>query len=131
VIKILFIFLSLTIYVNASILVVKSSEDIEYRNIISKKNTYLVYEDDIPSYCTPITKDDVQSNKLKAKVFIKKNRIICKKNVYIPTNNKLIFDFGSIKIETDGKIIKETDNFYKIKNNDGKIETIYKDGRLK
>ena len=40
----------------------------------------------------------------------------------------MIFDFGNIEIEKDGKVIKDTKQYVRIKNNDGTIEKIYKDG---
>jgi len=69
-----------------------------------------------------------KENKYRAKHYIFKNKPICKKDVYIPASKKIKFNFGLLEIERDGEIIKETDNYIKIKNLNGTIEKIYKHG---
>lgn len=71
--------------------------------------------------------DKVKSNKLRAKHYILKNKPICADDVYMEENKKVVFKFGSLEIEKDGEIIKETSKYIKIKNLDGTIEKIYKD----
>ena len=46
-------------------------------------------------------------------------------------NESVIFNFGGVEIEKKGKVIYENDDFIRIKNLDGTIEQIYKDGRTK
>jgi hypothetical protein len=53
------------------------------------------------------------------------------KDVRKSDNQSIIFNFGGVKIEKKGKIIYENKDFIRIKNVDGTIEQIYKDGRLK
>ena len=43
----------------------------------------------------------------------------------------VVFNFGGVRIEKKGKIIYENNDFIRIKNLDGTIEQIYKDGRIK
>ena len=62
---------------------------------------------------------------------INKNTIICEKDVKGLENEGIVFNFGGLKIEKKGKIIFENSEFIRIKNLDGTIEQIYKDGRLK
>ena len=71
---------------------------------------------------------ELKLNKYRAKHYINKNKPICKKDIYIPVSKKIKFNFGLLEIERDGVIIKETDTYIKIKNLNGKIEKIYKNG---
>jgi hypothetical protein len=112
--------------INASVLVVKASKDINYKAKINSSVVYLAYVNDVKRSCSPISKKDIIAHQYRAKLILKKNRIICKKDLYIGQLNKLIFDFGNIAIERDGKLIKETTDYIKIRNENGKIEKIYK-----
>ena len=69
-----------------------------------------------------------KNNEYRAKHYIFRNKPICKKDVYIPISKKIKFNFGLLEIEKDGEIIKETDKYIKIKNLNGTIEKIYKNG---
>jgi len=71
----------------------------------------------------------LRQNKYHAKNYIHKDKVICKRNTYVPDFNKIRFKFGNLEIEREGTIIKETNKYIKIKNSDGKIEKIYKNGR--
>ena len=126
--KIIFLSILFVSLSYGSILVVKASHNIRYKAKIVQEDIILSYEDRLPLNCELISLDDLLSDKYRAKIYIKKNRIICKKDVYIPAKNKVIFDFGNIEIEKDGKVIKDTKQYVRIKNNDGTIEKIYKDG---
>jgi len=120
-----------TINLNSSILVIKASKDIQYKSIVNSSVVHLEYVEHIKPTCTPITKDEILSFKYRAKQILKTNRIICKKDLYIPQENRVIFKFGTIEIEKDGKVIKETKKYIRFRNIDGKIEKIYKDGWAK
>ena len=71
----------------------------------------------------------MRKGQYRTKHYISKNKIICKKDVYVPVVRKVKFKFGMIEVEREGSIIKETNQYIKIKNLDGSIEKIYKDGR--
>ena len=71
----------------------------------------------------------LKKSKYYAKHYIAKNKPICLKDVFIPVSRKINFAFGNLEIERDGEVIRETDQYIKIKNENGKIEKIYKDGR--
>lgn len=71
----------------------------------------------------------LKKNKYRAKHYILKDFVICADDVYVAVSKKIKFNFGFFEIERDGEIIKETDKYIKIRNLDGKIEKIYKDGR--
>jgi hypothetical protein len=70
---------------------------------------------------------DLKMGLYRAKHYLLKNRPICLDDVYITKSSKVRFNFGTLQIEKEGEIIKETDKYIKIKNLDGKIEKIYKD----
>ena len=63
--------------------------------------------------------------------YINRNTIICIKDVKKYENESVIFNFGGVKIEKKGRVIYENSEFIRIKNLDGTIEQIYKDGRTK
>ena len=114
---------------NASILVLKTAQEIEFRQLLSKKDVYSANVNNVQKSCSPITKEDILSGKYRSKGHFKKNRILCKKDVFIADKNRIIFNFGMIEIERDGKVLNQTDDYVRIKNTSGKIEKIYKDGR--
>jgi len=66
-----------------------------------------------------------------AKRFIVKDTLVCAKDIEPNDKKSVVFDFGSFEIEQQGKVIFENDEFIRIKKNDGSIEKIYKDGRMK
>ena len=73
-----------------------------------------------------LTLEELQSNKYRAKHYIRKNKVICKNSLFITAVNKIKFNFGFLEIEKDGEIIKETSKYIRIKNADGTVEKIYK-----
>lgn len=70
----------------------------------------------------------LKERKYYAKHYIVNQRAICLENVFIPKENKIKFNFGNLEIERDGEVIRETSKYIKIKNLDGTIDKIYKDG---
>ncbi len=124
----LFVIIS-TLYLDASILVIKASEHIKYKAKITPDKVRLEYVDNVKRSCIPVTKKEIISNEYRSKLIMKKGRIICKKDVYVADKNRIIFDFGGIEIEKDGKVIRETKDYIKIRKANGKFETIRKDGR--
>jgi hypothetical protein len=72
---------------------------------------------------------DLKKNKYYASHYIAKDRTICASDVFIPESNTIRFKFGNLEIEREGEIVKETDEYIRIKNLDGTIDKIYKDGR--
>ncbi|MEA3288576.1 MAG: hypothetical protein U9Q04_00230 [Campylobacterota bacterium] len=71
----------------------------------------------------------LKDGKYRAKHYILKDKAICAEDVYIEKSKKIKFNFGLLEIERSGEVVRETDDYIKIKNRDGKIEKIYKDGR--
>lgn|GEM_PF-2360643 len=73
-----------------------------------------------------LTLEELKSNKYRAKHYIRKNKVICKKNLFITSSKKIKFNFGLLEIEKDGEVLKETSKYIRIKNADGSVEKIYK-----
>ena len=81
--------------------------------------------------CITFNKEKLKSNVYEAKHYILKNKPICNKDVKLSVTKKIKYDFGNIVIERNGEIVGETKKFIKIKNNDGTIDKIYKNGQLR
>lgn len=104
-------------------------KSIDYRNKIYSYNLKLVQVNEkykCKEYLDIVT---LKKNKYYAKHYIADGSAICLKDVYIPKVNKVKFRFGNLEIEKEAELIKETKSYIKIKNLDGTIEKIYKDGR--
>jgi hypothetical protein len=70
--------------------------------------------------------ETLKQNRYRAKHFIKKRKVICGENVYKGKMKKVLFNFGAFEIEKEAEVVKETNDYIKIKNLDGKIDKIYK-----
>ena len=131
--RILVCILCLNIFLNASQIVLFAIKDINYKALLTNQNISKkpLLKKDKELRCLPFTQEALEAGNYRAKHYIKKGSIICKKDVYLPQNNRVIFNFGAIKIEKSGKVVRETSNYVRIKNESGKVEKIYKDGRIK
>jgi hypothetical protein len=123
------IFLLTTNVFGISVLISKSAIGFEQKIDVSKLR--LMNIPTLTKACIPLTLKQVQNNEYRTTHYINKNSILCKKDVKIYKNESVIFKFGGLEIERKGKIIYENDQFIRIKKENGKIEKIYKDGRLK
>lgn len=112
-----------------SVLVAK--ESIKYEEKIDSSKVIIKDETIISKSCTPLTLEKFNSAEFVTAHHINKNRVICEKDVKIADDKTVVFNFGGVRIEKKGKIIFENSEFIRIKNLDGTIEQIYKDGRLK
>lgn len=112
-----------------SVLVSKVAINFEEKLDSSKVVAQNVVE--INKSCTPLTLSQLQNEEYITTHYINKNTIICIKDVKKYENESVIFNFGGVKIEKKGKVIYENSDFIRIKNIDGTIEQIYKDGRIK
>lgn len=110
--------------------VVVTTSKINYKETISISKLALSDVPKIKKYCIPMKLSDFKEKKYLAKRYLKKGSVICAKDVEALSKNSVLFNFGSIEIEKPGKVIFENDKYIKIKKTDGKIEKIYKDGRL-
>ena len=107
-----------------------ANKDIKYKAKIYSSDFRLVQADEKKYRCKKYLDINLlKQNKYYAKHFIKKNKPICEKSVFIPQIGSIRFKFGNLEIEREGTIIRETDTYIRIKNPDGTIDKIYKDGR--
>jgi ribosomal protein L15 len=103
--------------------------DIPYNEALTPSNIALIQVEKMPENCRVITIDELKKDKYFTNKYLQKDKVICHGDLKQKSNNKIIFNFGSIQIETRGKIIYENDEYIKIKKENGKVEKIYKDGR--
>lgn len=111
--------------------VVISTKSIAFDEKIDTSKVKVEEVTDINKFCVPLKISDIEENSYVTTHHINKNMIICMKDVKKSENESIIFNFGGLKIEKKGKIIYENKDFIRIKNSDGTIEQIYKDGRIK
>ena len=128
-IKIVVLLLSFNIFANAVQVVPITNKIINYKTKIYSSYVRLVQVNNKYSCKEYIDIKLLKQNKYHAKHYLAKNKPLCKKNVFLPISKKIKFKFGNLEIEKDGEIIRETEQYIKIKTIDGKIEKIYKDGR--
>ena len=114
-----------------AISVLISKEAINFEEKLNPSKLMVQNVNDIMKSCIPLKLSQVQNEEYVTTHYINKNTIICLKDVKKYEDSAIVFNFGGVKIEKKGKIIYENSDFIRIKNLDGTIEQIYKDGRLK
>jgi len=115
--------------VNADVLVPIAKKNIKYKDKIFSYDVTFVPESKKFTCTKYIDMNLLKQNKYYAKSFLRKGKAICKRNVIVPQGNTVKFKFGNLEIEKEGRVLNETDQYIKIKNLDGTINKIYKDGR--
>jgi len=110
------------------VLVTKS--DINYKEEVNITKLYKTNVNSVKKFCKPVKESDFKNTNYRASRFLKKGIVLCTKDIDKDKNNSVLFDFGTIQIEKPGRIIFENDEYIRIKREDGKIEKIYKDGRI-
>ena len=125
--KFVLIYILIIINLNASLILV-SNKDIQYKEVINNDNLQYLSSNK-NTRCNLFDIELLKKDKYQAKHFIFKNKPICNKDVQKIVINKIQYDFGNILIQRDGKVIGENKKYIKIKNYDGKIEKIYKNGQ--
>lgn len=124
-------FFILTLVVNivfAVQLVPMSKKDIKYKEKIYFHDVYFIEASNKYSCKKYLIPNLLRQNLYYARRYIQKNKPICDKDVLYKKKNIIRFKFGNLIIEKEGELLKETDEYIKIKNSDGKIVKIYKDG---
>lgn len=112
-----------------AISVLVSKVAINFEEKIDSSKVVVQNVDEVNKFCTPLTLSQLQNKEYITTHYINRNTIICIKDVKKYENESVIFNFGGVKIEKKGKVIYENSEFIRIKNLDGTIEQIYKDGR--
>ena len=114
-----------------AITVLVSGKTIAFEENIDASKVEVKEVSEINKFCIPLKLSDIQEANYITTHHINRNTVVCMKDVKKSENESIIFNFGGLKIEKKGKIIYENKDFIRIKNVDGTIEQIYKDGRLK
>ena len=114
-----------------AISVIVSKESINFEEKIDNTKVKIQNVDEINKTCIPLQLIQIQKEEYITTHYINKNTIICLKDVKKYEDESIVFNFGGVKIVKKGKIIYENNDFIRIKNIDGTIEQIYKDGRIK
>ena len=117
------------IFLNATQIVV-SNKDLKYHEILDINNMGLSVTNK-HIRCKMFNLNKLKQNNYQTKHYIIQGQPICEKDVQIAVKHMIRYDFGNIVIQRDGKIIGETKKFIKIKDSDGKIQKIYKNGQIK
>jgi hypothetical protein len=126
--SLLIIFLTTNVF---AIKVLVSKESIGFEQKIKASKLKLMTVPRIKKACVPLTLKQVQNYEYSTTHYINKNSIICENDVEVYKDESVVFKFGDLEIEKKGKLVYENDKFIRIKKENGKIEKIYKDGRLK
>ena len=108
-----------------------SKESINFEEKIDNSKVKVQNIDELNKTCVHLQLSHIQKEEYITTHYINKNTIICLKDVKKYEDESIVFNFGGVKIEKKGKIIYENNDFIRIKNIDGTIEQIYKDGRIK
>lgn len=122
------IFLSINSF---AISVLVSKEAINFEEKIDASKLRVQNINELNKACIPLKLSEIQNEDYISTHYINKNIIICQKDVKKYNDEGIVFNFGGLKIEKKGKIIYENNEFIRLKNSDGTIEQIYKDGRVK
>jgi len=123
-----FIFFSFNLF---AIELIIAKKDIAYNELLTPNDLVLIDQKEAPLNCVPLKLEELKNNNYKTSKFIKEKKVLCKEDLKKDIKKSIIFRFGSIEIETNGKIMYENDEYIKIKKENGKIEKIYKDGRTR
>ena len=105
-------------------------KDVKFREKIQKENLRVKQVDTLSKDCTPLSLQDLENDAFTASHYLFKDSIVCMNDVIKYERESVLFDFGILQIEQEGKIIYENDKFIRIKKQDGSIEKIYKDGKI-
>ena len=104
---------------------IKLKEKIELNNLRVKKVKKT------RKSCIPVTLDEISQTHYISKHYINPGAIICEKDIKPYKKDRVLFNFGNIEIEKEGRVVGETKKYIRVKKPNGRIEKIYKDGRLK
>ncbi|PHO09998.1 hypothetical protein CPG37_06560 [Malaciobacter canalis] len=124
-------FLLIFMFLNANAIdVLVAKKAIHYKSIVDPSDLMLRKVDSVEKYCKPLKLADLNNKKYEALHYIRKSSVICTKDVKPYKKEAVVFKFGALEIEKRGEIIFQNDEYIRIKRSDGKIEKIYKDGRV-
>ncbi|MCK5295080.1 MAG: hypothetical protein KAJ49_10525 [Arcobacteraceae bacterium] len=124
------VFLFLIIFSANATEILVSDKNIRYQEILDYDNLSISTTEKRVR-CEMFDKNNLLNTTYQAKHYILKGKPICIKDVQVVKKNKIRYDFGNIVIERNGKVIGENKKYIRVKNIDGTIDKIYKNGQLK
>lgn len=122
-----FLLFSSTIFAQEILVTIK---DIKFREKVTIENLIVKQDNNINKNCIPLTLKHLENGSYTATHYIFKDSILCENDVLKYEKESVVFDFGTLQIEQEGKIIYENDQYIRIKKHDGTIEKIYKNGKI-
>jgi len=122
------IIFSILIHASDDIVLPISVKSINWKEKITPSNVKIIKKNNTFKCKKYLDIDILKKNKYRAKHYVLKNKALCFEDVYVQSDKKIKFNFGFLEIEKDGELIKETSDYIKIKNVDGTMTKIYKNG---
>lgn len=110
--------------------IVTAKKNINYKDIVKYEDVYIKEYAQTPPNCVLFDIEKLKSGEYIAKHFISKESVICDKDIEVYDGQKVLFNFGNIEIERKAKVIYENNEMIKIKEPNGNVEKIYKNGRI-
>jgi len=120
---------SLTNLYSIEVLVAKSV--IKFKERVKPTNLRFKKVKSVRKSCIPATLNGIGQDYYISTHYINPGSIICEKDISIYEKKTVIFNFGNIEIEKEGKVVGETKQYIRIKKPNGRIEKIYKNGTTK
>lgn len=113
-----------------SVDVLTVTKEIRYKEKIQKEKLTLKQVASVDKGCIPLRLQDLENDSFTASHYMFENAIVCMNDVIKYEKESVLFDFGILQIEQEGKVIYENDKFIRLKKQDGTVEKIYKDGKI-
>ncbi len=111
--------------------VLVAKERIKFKEKIKLSNLRLKKVKSVRKSCIPTTISSLSKNYYISTHYINPGSIICEKDIKLYKKETVLFNFGNIEIEREGKVIGETTKYIRIKKPNGRVEKIFKNGSLK
>jgi len=127
----LFLILSFFLSKALAVDVLVSKSIIKFNERVKTTNLRFKKVNSVRKSCIPVTLSGMGQDYYISTHYINPGSIICEKDIKIYEKNTVLFNFGNIEIEKEGKVIGETNQYIRIKKPNGRIEKIYKNGSNK
>lgn len=129
--KLIFVFFTFCTFNVYALNVIVAKSNIKYKEKINSSKLKTSTVSKVKKHCKPLSISIYNSNTFTAKHFIRKGDIICLNDIKVYKKESVIFQFGALEIEKEGKILFQNKKYITIKKSDGKTEKIYKDGKIR
>lgn len=110
--------------------VLMTTKAIKYKEKITVNNTFATKVEQLSNNCTALDISSLEKNSYTATHYIFKGSVLCLSDVKKYKKESVVFDFGILEIEQEGKVIFENNKYLRIRKQDGTVEKIYKNGQI-